>query len=395
MNSNYPNFADDYLLSTRSVLLAGRRLRTTIGEKGSRLEYAKKQLEVAVNRYDKDGTDYRSFMFSDLNNESEIDKEMLEHKAEDTLATILSDFQVANILFAAGYALEETGKGYESPDPCYLDEAIRRLEDTVRAIEPSLSPQDAGISQPKRFGFSQIDSVSREVKSQDLSSAIEGFRNQSEATIKALVNEAHGAIISALPELKKIGENKVLEVLSELDNPAKWLGSFGRFFRFGAKKLRDAIEALMRFLGTETMSHMRTHLEKIWRDYTQGKLIKNSLELAFKTEEAHAQIEDILNLKNLDIKELDDARSALLNLEMAFNENMAMIRAISAALLLAGTILKFAPLAGPETAAFIAFAYTVTLGAVVFIGMDYADSENIVRRVHGIREIAQGLINKK
>jgi hypothetical protein len=70
---------------------------------------------------------------------------------------------------------------------------------------------------------------------------------------------------------------------------------------------------------------------------------------------------------------------------------MELARGLVAAVTLAGTILALTPLVGLGLALAVASTYLVILASVILLGMDYADSGLVLRRVRGVGEIASSL----
>jgi len=388
MTSNHSVLTSDYLLSTQSVLNAGKRLRNLIDADRATLEYAITRLERAAQQHEDGGTGYRAFMFSELETATEADKAMRERLTEDALASVLADLQVANVLIAAGQTLGETG---ERAEPRFLNEALLRLENTTRTIEQSLaSPLAEGV-EPGRFGFAEEVAAPEAVQSADLPSAIETLKSRSDETLTALVNEAQGVMTSVLTALDKIDKAKVTAALSNLGFQVQALPRVGRLFRQGVEKLEGAIDALIRLLGSEALAQIKAKVEEIWQKVKEGEYVAQTLKWAFGVEATRTHIAEILGSEGLERAALDEASNALSQLVIKFKENMAMAQGLTSAVTLAGTLLVLTPLAGPELALVTASAYVLILAAVVLIGMDYADSGRILQRVRGVGEIANSV----
>jgi len=388
MSSHHIVYTSDYLLSTQSVLYAARRLRNLIDADRPTQEYAIARLERAAQQYDTGGTGYRAFMFSQLEGTAEAEKATRERLTEDTLASVLTDLQVANVLMTAGLTLGETG---EKVEPRYLDEALLGLENTARTVERSLASPPAEGAQAGRFGFTEGTAAPEAVKSADLPAAIETFRSRSDETLTALVDEAQKVVTSGLTALSRIDQEKVLAALSNLGLRVEALPQVGRLFRQGVQKLEAAIGALIQLLGSEALAQIKAKVEEMWRKVREGEYVDQALEWAYGVKATRTHIAEVLGSEGLEREGVDQASNALDQLVVKFKESMALSRGLISAVTLAGPLLALTPLAGPELALLTASAYLLIVATVVLMGMDYADSGRILRRVRGVGEIASGL----
>lgn len=387
MTSNHVTRTSDYLLSTDSVLNAGKRLRQNLNADQARREFAVTQLERAAQQHGTGGASYQTFMFSELSAAPESDKATRERVTEDVLATVMTDLQIANTLMAAGQTLGETGGRAE---PHLLDEALLRLGNSTQIIERSLPSPLAEGATPGRFGFTEEAPGPETVKSADLPSAVESFRKRSDETLSALVEDAKGVVMSVIDALSKIDSDKVLAALSKLSVNTGELQKVGRLFRQGVEKLQGAIEALLRLLGDDLVASVKEQVEKIWNGLKDGKFVAAPLAWAFGVEAARNEVTQILQSAGLKQESLDEASNALAKLRTSFKENMSLLEGIASAVGLAGTLLFLVPGLGPNMALVAAGIYGVILAAVVLIGMDYTDSGVLLKRVDGVREIAKG-----
>lgn len=386
MKGNHKSYSSDYLLSTQSVLFAGRMLRDKLGSDRDTIEYAITSLEKASKRQQGGGSEYRAFMFSGLDGLGEDETEKRERMAEDMLASFLAEVQTANVLIAAGQVVGETGV---RSSPRILDDAIFRLNDTARALEASLSkPIEAG-AKPGRFGFSDSIAV-QEIKSVDLPSAIKNFENLSNETQSTLVSESQTVASSVVTALSKLDLDKVSEALKKLGSGMQGLTAVGRLIRAGIEKLKGAINALLQLLGNDALQKVKAEIEKFWKSVKDGKFIEEQLKKIFGIEDTKSKVEDILKSQNLRLEALDGASKELGKLIVKFKDAMSMTRRILSAITVAGAVLTF--LFGGVAALPLAIAYFVVLAAVILTGMDYADAGFVLKRVRGIREIAQSII---
>jgi len=390
MSGNHVGNTTDYLSGTQVVLSAGRQIRAFLDADPATLEYAVTRLERAAQEYEGRGSDYRAFMFSELDSTDEAEREIRQRLTEDVLATVLTDFEVANVMIAAGQTMGETG---EKAEKRFLDDALLRLDITTRALERSLpSPLTVGTV-PGRFGFAEAVIPPQEIKSPDLMSAIQTFKRSSDETLTRLVSEAQGVGTSVVTSLSKLPEEKVLAALSKLGEQVQELPMIGRLFRQGVTKLLRAIDSLIRFLGKGALNLIKVKIEQIWQKIKDGQYLADVLNWAFEVEPTRSKIDEILNSKGLDPAVLDEASNALGRLSITFEEKMKMAEGLAKALTLAGTLLALTPLSGAALTILVASTYGLILAAVVLIGMDYADSGRILQRVRGVREIADDLLS--
>ncbi len=394
MGTEHAVSTNDYLQSTELVLLAGKQLRKMIGTDPSTLEYYVTGLERAAQQHDTGGGSYRDYMLSTLE-AAELESNLpqpgaLELRvAEDTLASISADFQVANVLMAAGQVLGETGT--KAP-AALLDDALGGLEVTTQALQPALlSPLDA---QPAavRMTLAGATPAVTPVVSTSLTGAQQCFQMIYDQTLAALVKDAQEAIGSAITALSKIDPQKVLEALSKLGAQVSDLPKIGRLFAQGVQKLEDAIDALIRLLGNKALEKIKAQVKAIWKDVTEGKYTTLALEHVFDTQGAREYLKPILEKPNLEMSRLDNASTQLLVLQGQFKDTMQTLGAITSALTLGGSFLALTTLATPELALGMALAYLVVMGAVLLSGMDYADAGKIIKRVAGVRVIAGNVI---
>ncbi|HTG17448.1 MAG TPA: hypothetical protein VK747_19520 [Blastocatellia bacterium] len=327
-------------------------------------------------------------MFSELDTAAEGDKQKRERVMEDVLAGVLTDLNVANVLMAAGQTLGEMG---QKAGANVLDEALLRLENTTRIIEQSLPVPLSIGAEPGRFGFAEAAAELIVADSADLPSAIEGFRKRSNETLDDFVDQAKGVAVSIVAGLSKLDASKVLEALSGLGEKIEELPKVGRLFSQGIKKLQSAVDALMRLLGNDLLKKVKEQVGKIWNGFKDGKYVSAPLEWAFGIEGAKKEIEAALLSQGLNQQTLDEASNAVAKLRISFKENMGMLSGVVSAVSLAGTLLFIVPAIGQPLTLAAASIYVVILGAVVLIGMDYTDSGTVLKRIHGVGEIAKGL----
>jgi hypothetical protein len=379
----------DYLLDVQSVLHAGQRLRQSLDAPASRREFAISQLERAATRQEAGGKAYQAFMFNQLDVTPETAKVRRERVAEDALASIVTDLEVANVLLAAGRTLGEKGPVAE---PVLLDEALAKLRTSASAVEEFLPEPLQDVAETGRFGFSETTSATIRQGSADLATAIAAFKSRAEETLTLLIEESEGVVVDVLKATGKLDPQKVLEALGMLGEAGAQLPKIGRLIRQGLRKLQGAINALVQLLGNDALTKIKEKLQEVWTDLQAGKQASGVLEWAYAVASTRARLTETLGAEDLDLVALDAGSEELQRLQAKFKEHAGLLRGALAAVTLLGTIVVWGGwVAGPPLALATAFALVLIVAAVVLIGMDYADSGSVLRRVRGVGEIIGGM----
>ena len=217
------------------------------------------------------------------------------------------------------------------------------------------------------------------------------FRLRSDETLEAMVSEGRAAVESAVKALQKIDSAKVLQAISQLGDQLAELPKIGRLFNLGLQKLRAAFSALTRLLGSNALKAINEQVGKLWEKVKEGKYYDQALGWAFQVTETQKYVEIRLSSSQYTTQGVDRGSDELVNLQAAFKEAMGLVGGITAALALAGSLLAFTALAGPQLALALAAAYIVILAGILLIGRDYTDSETLLKRVRGVRQIADEL----
>lgn len=388
MGTDHAVSTNDYLQSTELVLLAGKQLRKMLDAEPSTLEYYVTGLERAAQQHETGGNSYRGYMLNSLEAPQAQPQAVLNRVTQDTLASISADLQVANVLMAAGQILGETGAKAE---PSLLDSALGGLESSTQVLEPSLlTPLDAAPA-AGRFSLAAALPAAPLFHSNNLGDAVKCFGDTSSQTLTDLVKGAQDALSSAITALSKIDQQKVMEALSKLGAQVQDLPKIGRLFAQGVQKLEEAIDSLIRLLGSQALVQVKAQVEQVWTSVKQGQYVTDGLHYAFATQAAQDYVKGILEKQGLDIVRLDDASNRLLQLQAQFKDSMQTLGGITSALTLASSFIAFTSLVTPQLALGMAAAYLVVISAVLLIGMDYADSTTILNRVAGVREIAKSV----
>lgn len=377
-----------YLLNTAGVLAAGRELQNMLGEDLETLDYAVTQLEEAAKDQEIGGTKYRAFMFAELKKSKGVQTERRERISDDVFATVLMDMQIANVLMAAGHALGEA-KG--DSEPQLLDEALNDLDETRPVIARGLSSPLAKESGPGRLNFSGVVTKATVFQSVDADSAVQTFHKNSNDTLDKLVSGVHEVAVSVLNAVKKLSPEKILEALNNLGGPAQTItGMIKRLISQGARKMKQAIDDLVRLIGNDSILQIRDKIRELWDDREKG-IVDTLLGTIIGVETTRANITTIVSLKGIVRETADQASNDLSQLLITYNNNMEMAKKAVKAISFGSSLLILTPFAGHNIALFAASSYLIILAAAILVAMDYADSGRILRRVRGVGEIANGL----
>jgi hypothetical protein len=370
----------DFLVSTEGIVNAGTRLSKALREKRGR-DSAVGALERAVEAYDRDGSGYQAFKFSQLN--SALDKASRERLSEDVLAAVLLELQVANVLTAAGSAI---GEGTDKAPVEELDSALKELGSTKRTIERSLSSTVAG-----RFGFQDLTAV-EPLRSPGLPSAASTFEGKADEVLKTLVDRAEAVVGSGFKAISKLDPSQALSGLSRLGESVQPLPRVGKLLRYAATKLNRAADLLINLFGTEAFTQIREKLKELWQSADEkGEYISRALGLFFGVEATRRMV-TAASLQSKDLELLDRASIDFAELGLKFKERMEIASSLVTAVTCGSALLAFTPLAGPALVLFTGSLYFLIIAGVVLMGMDFADSSEILCRVRGVREITASVL---
>ncbi|MDD2754501.1 MAG: hypothetical protein PHS80_03120 [Methanothrix sp.] len=386
---NYSSDTEKYISSTQSVLNASKLLRSKLEKRGNEVEFYVNQLEQAVKAQRNSGDVFRSFMFSELESTTESDKSIQERIIEDTFIGILTDLETANLLISAGASCGEAG---ERIDPSKLDEAIRRLDNTLRTIERSQPfPLSPGYI-PGRFGFQEEASGIITIKSPDLPSAITAFRERADATLLSLVSESNSAITNVVKELSRLKPNDVAIALSCLGCQIQELPQIGKLLGLGIKMVQDSIDSITRLLGSDAIDTVKESVKEIWEKIRDGEYLDQLLWSAFEIQKEKEIINDKILSGVSDKNALDIACNELSSLETRFKETMALMKGIISAVTFGSGVIATLPAIGiPNVVLMAPGSYFFIFAVIVLLGIDYADSGRILQLVCGVGEIAKRL----
>lgn len=372
---------DPYLQEAESFLFAARRLRRALEqEDDARLDDAVGELEQIAAGRGRAGDRFGEFGFTGSPGSETAARP--DPTPEQALRSLELDLEVANLLIAAGQAVGEVGS---RADRALLDRSLGRLETTTRALE-----LDAG--QAGGFAFEAGQEAAPRLASPDLPAAIEAFRTRSGDMLQMLVRETQGVATAIIDALSQLDPQKVVEALGALGRHAQDLPNVGRLVRQGLRRLLAVVQGLTELIGVRAIEALRERIGRFWNEVREGRHVARALEAVLGVEVVTARIAEALAAEHLQADRLDRASEALDRLQPAFLQTVSTMRALVSGVALAGTLLAFTALAGPWLALATASAYLAILAATVLIAMDYADSEHLRQRVHGVGDTAAGLV---
>lgn len=389
MNPDRAAYIKKYLSDTKSVLNAGKSLRQLINSDVATLNYAIEGLENASEYQKSGGIGYQTFMFSELDALKEEDKEIRGNISEEVFVSVLIDMQKANLLIASGLSVGQPGAKMAQQN---LDEALFRLGTTTETIERSLSePVNEGMGS-ERLGFSEEAIVPEAAISNNLADAMKTFTGYSNETLETLVSDVEGVVTNATKAIMDLRPNtgQVLSAISRLGDSVQAISEdIGRLIQLGLKEMERAVNNLIRLLGNNELSQIKSKVENLLNDVTDGRSVAISLEFVFGTATTKDLIKNTLNQKGLEKDAIDRASNEMVKLRISFKDNMSMAKKMVSTLTFFGGLLSFA---FTSIRLWILFAYIVIFAGVILIGMDYADS-GMIQRIRGVRDITRVLLN--
>jgi len=367
----------DYVVRTESVLYAAERLRDAVTSGGS-VEDAIDRLERNANLHEEQAESQRAFMFEELDaapGPAETSETM-----DAALAVALADLEVGNVLLAAGQAVGETQARSESGT---LDRAVRDLGRTTDLLRRG----SEGAMDERRFAFEE-DTGGEAVHSADGVAALAMFGTRSRETIDDVVRGTSDIASSVIEQLSKLKIDDVQKALSTVGE-SQVLPKLGRLVRLGARKIDAAIGALLRLLGSESLKRSRSAVEEfVEQARPQGVRIA-IVEMVLGIAETRNAVDAVLARTDHAADALDRASDELARVRAAFATKKKFFEGIASAIALAGTLGTL--IFGPTVALFSATAFVLVLAGAFLVAMDFADSRDILRRVHGVGEIALAL----
>lgn len=294
---------------------------------------------------------------------------------DDMLASVLFDFQSANMLISAGIATEGPDREAGSN---YLAQSVRQIEQAHAEI---------GASAAFVFGFNANDLV----HSEDLKTACSTFALRSHTTLESFLAETQDVVQMIIDQLKKMDVGKALDAINQLGTSFDVVRNVGILVKQGIEKLKGALQALTQLLGEDALKSIKTKLVEIWKHITEGKYTHDALAWTFGIEQTEARIKQILAAPGLQVPTLDAATNALLPLGDSYAKSMKLLKTLLGSVVVVSTALALFHIALPWLPLLTATTYVAILAAAVLIGMNYSESSGILHWVKGVGEIVSGI----
>ena len=370
-----------YVENTESVLHAARLLRRALqGTDREALEQAVERLERAAVEQQTEAMAFDETFASEDESARELDPDVA---LNITLAKLRADIDVGNVLIAAGTASGEEGI---ARDPSVLDEPLHQLESSSDILSRAVTQRATRVED-----LAFADEAASGVVFVDLPTAKAAFPASVGETLDALTRETGSVVSAAFSALAKIDEQKVLEALGSIGGTLQQLPRVGRLLRQGIEKVFAAVAALVRLVGNDAVTAVRERIEKLWQQVRDGEHTTRALEWAFGVGAIRERVDEVLKSPRVSRDLIETAAAQLKALEKGFAETSRTAAAVASGLAATGTLLAFTPLAGPALALTMASAYFLLVAVIVIIGMDYADSERVLRRVRGVSGIVESV----
>ncbi len=390
MPQSHITYISDFLLSARTILLAGQDLQEALAEDDPlAVELAVSEMEQAYTRYDQAGDAYRLFMLGRLGTTRSAVQ--AERVSTDALASLVTDLQVAYVLIAAGEAVGETAPSAPrtrtmavAPPP--LAEALRALDETTRQLRRPLAapiteppPPTRGLFRPARV------TTIEPVHSRNRAEAVQTFRTTATDTLEQLVSGVREAIMACIEALTNLDQETLLRALRLLGVELQQIPDVGRLVRLGVDRLRKAIDALIAWLGEEALEQIKDKMEEFLRRWLSKEQLEVGLRYVLNVEATQALIQEAASRQELSQEQFDTISTELKALEARFEDHVGLLTQAAKAVTVVGGLLTTS--LGAQAALLSATAYTGITAWAVGMGIDYVDSGRILDRVEGVGKI--------
>ena len=360
------------IAASRAILQSAQDLKRAIDSGNtSRIQYAIQDLDESARAREPAAV---SFGFSESPSAQVITGVETETRDEvqipDALLGVLTDLQTANVLMAAGKATGEVDGTTAGPHE--LDHAIAALDQTtVEAAAPA----------PATFGFTERPASTKPEEARTT------FQSECDQTFTALISEVRGVTGSLLEKLSHVDGKKIAAFIGDMGQVQSLLQPVGRLFQKGVDLAAAALRSLQNLLGEKAIGFLREKLGGLWEELTSGKLADSILGRVFNLEALRKQAAAVEARADLAVDPLDHASTELSALRESLKQSVSVLVRIAGAVGAASTLLALTPISAGASASLVASSYVLLLGAAILIGMDYADSENVLNRIDGIGHI--------
>ncbi|HEY65154.1 MAG TPA: hypothetical protein G4O02_11350 [Caldilineae bacterium] len=397
MPQSHMMYISDFLLSTRTLVLAGRDLEEALArDNPAAIEFAIMEIEQAYTRYDQASERYHLFMLSRL--ETTRSTAQAEQVSMDGLASLVTDFQVSYVLAAASQAVGEiapptrgdrTRTMITAPPP--LAEALGALEETTQALRRPLMESTTPPVSITRGMLRSGEAITVEsVQSPSLQEAIQTFQTVTSETLEELVRGVRQAIMACLEALSGLDKEDITEALQLLGRTLEEIPNLGRLLRLAIDRLRKAIANLIAWLGDENVEGLKGKVEETLRRWLNGEQIDDGLRWALAIESTRQLAQVAVTRPGLAADRLDEASTEIKVLRVRFDEHMTLIAQAAKTVTLLGGLLTAS--LGTQAILLSVVTYLAVIAWAVGMGIDYADSGRILDRVEGVGTIIQRLL---
>ncbi|HLZ29680.1 MAG TPA: hypothetical protein VKV73_20365 [Chloroflexota bacterium] len=371
-------------------MITGRQLRDAVGDAVLR-DVRIRRLETAAALQHTRGDDSRGFLFAEIETAPTAGPAATQATGA-TLATVLGDLHVANVLMAAGQNVGELGGPSQ---PALLDHALSGLEAATGTLERALADTSTPAAPTGHFGFAEQPRV---VTGPITELEVNAFKGRAAEAVNEILKDAQAVVSGVLGSVKHLDAGKMLEAVGKLGDQFDKVAGIGRLFRQGLERLRSALDVLTRLVGTEAMRQARDTAKRVWERATAGEALTNVLAWVFGAEAARARIAEVQLSPSLVRPTLDDAQAAIDKLAATFKQDMRTCDGIRSAIEFGATIVgvaalipAVAPVAGGLELLALAL-YAAVLGTVLLLGAQYTGSGSLPGRVRGVGALAASLV---
>ena len=383
----YQTITSELVRNAKGVVGAADILKTAVaGGDRSDISFAAEVLAKAADRYAGTTDAQARFGFDQMAATPEQSTLSRERLSGDLLAGALMDLEVANTLFAAGQHAGETGAPVAAEELESASEALSRL--TQEMALPLGKPLEAS----RRFGFSEAAVQEAPVASADLATARKKFEERVSALYDDLVARSRGVFDAAFKGIKDLDEKKVAELIGKIGGAAMELPAIGKLIAAGLKLAAQAFSKFTQMLGGVGVAALQEKTREALQSVIDGgSLVEKFLRYSYGAKAGTERVRTLLDQTTADVAKLDAGNRRLMDLGVRFAEEMVLVTRIVDGLT---TGKRFASFFLPEatTISFFGGFYLIAMSYAVFVGMDFADSANLLNFVEGAMQLAESTL---
>jgi hypothetical protein len=322
----------------------------------------------------------QAFMFEELA-DTDRQPEVRAAAADDVLSVAASDLQVGVVLFAAGQAVGEVSAS-EATTPEAAGSRARDNLDTAIAELGAATREFAGETERSSLHAFAAEAVPH--PSADLPSAIATFEGQASATLDLVTTEL-GGVVGKVAD--KISIKDLADAIADIGPNLPTIDAIGRLISLAVKKVVKAFKALASFIGEQAFEALRDPVTKLI-EKLRDQGFRAILAALVGVESTMAYVRAAVSAPGVELTALDRGTADLIALGPRYKRSVKYINlAIGAGVLLNAVA---GPTLGILSTVGIALLVLSLLVAVA-IAKDFADSENWLQFVRGVREITDGV----